>query len=99
MTLSSYGIQDVATYSFKIAIQGDGSTTLLIPAGSQIVIKLPSQYPSTTTASKNCTIVSWPVASGVLQCSLAYNILTISNAFASDYTIDELANAQLFFAV
>ena len=34
MTLSSYGIQDIATYSFKIYIQGDGITTLVIPAGS-----------------------------------------------------------------
>lgn len=39
---SSLVVQEVTTYKFTIIISGDGSSTLLIPAGTSIIINFPS---------------------------------------------------------
>jgi hypothetical protein len=99
VTPSSFGIQDVATYTFKISIFGDGVTNLTIPVGSNIIINLPSPYPSAAAISNNCLILSWPIASGSITCTLAYNVITISNGFTNAYQIYPDTNDQLNFVV
>jgi hypothetical protein len=96
---STLVVQEVATYKFIISISGDGGSTLTIPAGSSIVINFPTEYTSVASLACPCSIVAWPVMSSAISCTLSYNILTITNAFAVDYTISMNAADDLVFTV
>lgn len=62
-------------------------STYLIPIGSDVAIYFPSEYPLLPANAHTCSIISWPTAFSAITCSLAYQTLTIKNAFTAAITI------------
>lgn len=92
---SSYMIQDVTNYVFTISIIGDGVTTATVFPGSSLIIYFPTQFTGSSNQSYTCSIISWPIATSSLTCSMNYNTMTIQGAFPSALNIAVDSNYNL----
>ena len=85
---TTYIVQDTANYTFTLGISGDFVSNYTVPSGSDFIIHFPQEYPLLPANNHVCAIISWPTAYGNITCSLAYQTLTISNAFSTPLVIE-----------
>ena len=99
VTPTTYIIQEPADYTFLLTFNGDGFNNYTVPVGSSLIVYFPQEYPLLPAQNHVCAIVTWPTSYSPITCSLAYQTLTITNAFTTSLVIDRFASLTLKWIV
>jgi hypothetical protein len=99
VTVSNSTINTLSSYTFSIS----KSDYADLPASATVLIIFPSQY-QLTSGSYTCTVLSWPISSVSLACSVSGLVLTVSGGFPVEhpdngvetysFRVDQVKNPQ-----